>query len=217
MADPAIETERPAGSPGRPKDPGKRAAILAAARALFMEQGLGAVTMEAVAAAARVSKVTVYGHFGDKGALFGAVIANETERMAEALAAFEASGTRLADALVPFGTQLLTFLTSPSIRACDRLMTAEAHRHPDLAAQFFAAGPGRIWAALARLIEGAARRGEVAVTDPRRAAEDLVAVWLGMMIMELRLALRPAPEPAEIAERARHGVAMFMACHRPPA
>ncbi len=55
-----------AAGPGRPKDLGKRASILEAAKRLFIEQGYLGVSMDQIAAAAGVSKLTVYSHFGDK-------------------------------------------------------------------------------------------------------------------------------------------------------
>jgi len=45
---------------GRPRDPAARRKILAAAAALLNEGGLGAVTMEAIAAKAGVGKPTIY-------------------------------------------------------------------------------------------------------------------------------------------------------------
>ena len=55
---------------GRPKDLEKRAAILSAATDLFTARGLNGVSMEAVARAAGVSKITVYSHFRSKDELF---------------------------------------------------------------------------------------------------------------------------------------------------
>ena len=59
-----------AAGPGRPKDLGKRAAILEAAKSLFVDQGYNGVSMDSIAAQACVSKLTVYSHFGDKETLF---------------------------------------------------------------------------------------------------------------------------------------------------
>ena len=56
----------PAGGPGRPKDPAKRLAILEAAKRLFMQNGYDGSSMDAIAAEAGVSKLTVYSHFTDK-------------------------------------------------------------------------------------------------------------------------------------------------------
>lgn len=52
----------------------KRDAILEAAGALFIEQGFGNTSVDAVASRAGVSKATVYAHFANKNALFEAVI-----------------------------------------------------------------------------------------------------------------------------------------------
>ncbi|SRR5579883_746659 len=52
----------------------KTTAILAGAMQEFLKQGYAATTMDKVAAAAGVSKATVYSHFQDKEALFKALI-----------------------------------------------------------------------------------------------------------------------------------------------
>ena len=68
-------------SPGRPKDLGKRAAILEAAKRLFSDQGFDGASMDQIAAEAGVSKLTVYSHFGDKEALFSAAVRAKCEEM----------------------------------------------------------------------------------------------------------------------------------------
>ena len=59
---------------------GKAEAVLAAAERAFLAGGFGAVTMDAVAREAGVSKATVYAHYGSKEELFGAVVARLSER-----------------------------------------------------------------------------------------------------------------------------------------
>ena len=65
--------------PGRPKDPAKREAILAAAQVLFLGNGYEGSSMEAIAAEAGVSKLTLYSHFKDKEALFSAAVKTTCE------------------------------------------------------------------------------------------------------------------------------------------
>ena len=48
--------------------------VLDAATALFMAQGYGAVSMDAIARAAGVSKATLYAHFSSKDQLFATII-----------------------------------------------------------------------------------------------------------------------------------------------
>src|SRR3954464_10555218 len=59
----------------------KRKAILAAARDLFVHQGVDRVSMDAIAAQAAVSKRTVYDYFGDKRRLFLAILSDASESM----------------------------------------------------------------------------------------------------------------------------------------
>ena len=65
--------------PGRPKDPAKRRAILEAAKSLFLRNGYDGSSMDAIAAEAGVSKLTVYSHFTDKETLFSAAIKAKCE------------------------------------------------------------------------------------------------------------------------------------------
>src|SRR5256885_16619682 len=58
---------------------GKAALILRGARRAFLAAGFGAVSMDAIAREAGVSKATVYAHFGSKEDLFGPVVADAAE------------------------------------------------------------------------------------------------------------------------------------------
>ena len=68
---------------------GKAAIVLRAARRAFLAGGFGAVSMDAIAREAGVSKATVYAHFGSKEELFGAVVADVAEQRFGTFSAFE--------------------------------------------------------------------------------------------------------------------------------
>lgn len=82
----------------------KREQILAAARFLILKQGLRATSMEAIAAEARVAKPTLYKYYGDKSAVFGALVTELLvelhERFAAALSGEGDVAERIAAALV---------------------------------------------------------------------------------------------------------------------
>src|SRR5260370_20928180 len=65
---------------GRAEPGGKAETVLAAAERAFLAGGFGAVTMDAIAREAGVSKATVYAHFSGKEELFGAIVARVSER-----------------------------------------------------------------------------------------------------------------------------------------
>jgi TetR/AcrR family transcriptional repressor of mexJK operon len=84
MPDQSISDSTSPAGPGRPKDLAKRRAILDAAKNLFVRNGYASTSMDAVAAEAGVSKLTVYSHFTDKETLFSAaVVARCEEQMPE--------------------------------------------------------------------------------------------------------------------------------------
>ena len=90
---------------GRPKDPAKRAAILASAKQLFAEHGFDGVSMDQIAQAAGVSKLTVYSHFGDKETLVGDVVHRVCESlMPDALFVADPSAPLRAQLQRPAGT-----------------------------------------------------------------------------------------------------------------
>jgi AcrR family transcriptional regulator len=82
--------------PGPRRSPGARPtddALLDAARAVFADCGFQQATMEAIAERANSTKPTLYAHFGDKEALYRALIAREAEAVSQwVTAAYETAG-----------------------------------------------------------------------------------------------------------------------------
>jgi len=61
--------------------PAKKLAVLKAALRLFLEQGFGATSMDAIAREAGVSKATLYAHVKSKEELFAAITATCAEQL----------------------------------------------------------------------------------------------------------------------------------------
>jgi AcrR family transcriptional regulator len=80
----------------RGRSEGTRERILAAARKLFLERGLRATAMEAIARQAQVAKPTLYAHYPDKDAVYAALIGLMlTEKHAAFAAALAGPGTAI--------------------------------------------------------------------------------------------------------------------------
>jgi len=67
---------------GRPRDPERYRRVMEAARGHFDAHGFERASVDAIAAEAGVSKMTIYSHFASKEGLFEAVVRYAAERFA---------------------------------------------------------------------------------------------------------------------------------------
>lgn len=195
---------------GRPRDPAKYAAIVEAARGAFFARGFHAATIEDIAQAAGVSKVTVYSRFGDKETLFEEVMRAESARMAAVFDDGLREGRALEVRLNAYGTTLMGFMFSEEHLAIDRVLMNEISQLPALAQRFYRAGPELCLGRLAAVLGGAAAKGEIEIDDPWRAAEDLCGLWKGISDFGVKLGVAPIPLPEEIRARVERGTGLFM-------
>lgn len=167
--------------PGRPKDLEKRAAILAAAKRLFPRSGFEGTSMDAIAAEAGVSKLTVYSHYTDKETLFVAAIrARCEEQMPEAL--FDrGSGLQgpLRRQLEAIARAFFALITAPDAIALHRLLTSGTGPSQKLAKLFFEAGPQRVQGGFEQFLHKQIAAGELDIVDVPRAAQQFFALVKG--------------------------------------
>ncbi len=205
----------PRGRAGRPKDPAKRDAILAAAVQLFTHHSFGMVTMEAVAAQAGVSKMTVYSHFADKETLFESIVKSISDRMIATLSNTYEQDAPLYDRLATTGVAFLSIMFGPEVAGLSQMLPTALRGNPKLAVRFHDAGPGRVKPALAAMIAEAAARGEVSIDDPGLAASDLVSLWEGGLRGEIECGMAVPISPEEITRRVRRGTQVFLRAYAP--
>lgn len=167
------------GTPGRPKDPSKGAAILEAARRLFVELGYEGTSMDQVAAEAGVSKLTVYSHFGDKERLFAeAVRAHCEQGMPTHL--FDADPSMpLRERLTVIGRAFFAMVMTPQAIAGHRVLCTPQVANSQLANLFWEAGPQRVQDAFTALLERRIATGELEIDEPDRASAQFFTLLKG--------------------------------------
>lgn len=113
----------------------KRAAILDAARDIFLRFGYEGASMEGIAAAAGVSIMTLYRHAASKNDLFAAVITSACAYSEETRQAEQARlmPQPLEDVLIYVGLTFQEKLLNPETIALLRTVIAESTRFPQLA------------------------------------------------------------------------------------
>jgi TetR/AcrR family transcriptional repressor of mexJK operon len=193
--------------------PAKREAILAAARQVCLREGYAA-SMDAIAAAAGVSKQTVYNHFQSKNELFQAVVADYANEMTEPLSA--ASGTAdPAAVLTTVAEYFFDRLMGEPFVELYRLLVGQARQFPELAREYYLGGPGQSVVRLAAWLADQTRRGQLAVTEPTLAAEQFFAMVVSHMQMRRLFGVNEVPDAAERRRRIRYAVESFLRAHRP--
>jgi TetR/AcrR family transcriptional repressor of mexJK operon len=154
----------------------KAESILAAAKRAFLAAGFGAVSMDAIARVAGVSKATVYAHFAGKEELFGAVIGRECERYFADFAPGELDPGDLRASLTALGRRFLELVLSADAIALHRIILGEVVRFPGLGEVFWRAGPERQRVQIETFLKSAIAAGTLAATDTRLAAEQFVSL-----------------------------------------
>ncbi|MGN6313021.1 MAG: TetR/AcrR family transcriptional regulator [Rhodanobacteraceae bacterium] len=172
-------TARTTTGPGRPKDMEKRAAILDAAKRLFPQHGYEGTSMDAVAAEAGVSKLTVYSHFGDKDSLFRESL-RESCRQALPDSIFETSAGSLRERLLAIAHAHARAVTDPAAIGTWRAILGDCRQgNPRLGQLLWEEGPARVRAKMERFLVVASQRGELEIGDPGRAAGQFLALLKG--------------------------------------
>ncbi|MEU5611313.1 TetR/AcrR family transcriptional regulator [Streptomyces sparsogenes] len=200
------------GAVGRPAgpQPAKRQAILEAAVAVFLREGYTRASVDVIADEARVSKQTVYNHFGDKQRLFLAAVEGERERVAadftpdlEPERDLGGAGDVRA-ALVAFGHRVLRVLLDERASALRRLVISEVARHPSLRPACADGEPQQLVSHLVALLTRRTERGELDVDDPATVARQFVALLVQQGLHQSMYGTRPLPghEAAAICEKA---------------
>jgi AcrR family transcriptional regulator len=189
--------------------------IVEAARRLFMADGYGATSMDAIARDAGVSKATLYAHFTNKAELFAAIIGGECQRFAQMLWSREAESDDVRAVLLQVARAKFHFTSAPEPRAIYRIVVGESGRFPELGRVFYENGPRRVLERLADYLRNATARGVLTVAEPRVAAEQFFGMIHGADYLRRLLDIEDpgAPEVDAIVESA---VAVFLKAYRPP-
>lgn len=204
--------------PGRPKDMEKRAAILAAAKRLFTRQSFRGTSMDAVASAAGVSKLTVYSHFGDKANLFREVV---REWMQE----FLPETTYELDTDLDIRGNLLRVARTHARLDCSReavgtfraIISDCPKGVPRYGRLIWEEGALRTHALVEGLLRDAITAGWLEIEDVPRAAVQFMVLIQGDMKMRRLFGCVECDEAyaIELEDTAKAGVEMFLRAYRP--
>lgn len=201
--------------PGRPKDLEKRAAILEAAKHLFVKHGFENTSMDAIAAKAGVSKLTVYSHYRDKETLFAEAVRSKCETlMPEELFRADLRGP-LRKQLLAIARAFFHLITSEDAIAIHRTIVANATTAPKLANLFWQAGPVKVQEGLESFLRAEVTAGKLDIADLHRAAAQFFCLLKGEFHARLEFGCGEPPTAREIDEHLGATVDFFLRAYLP--
>lgn len=176
--------------PERKKSAVKSAAILQGAKQEFLANGYAATSMDRVAAAAGVSKATVYSHFQDKTGLFSALVQQMAEEKFRSSAFVD---IRRENALEGKPRRVLTHLAQDFLNeaACDpqfcefmRLIIGESGRFPELSEPYIQNVAKPVLDELTRYLSSCR---ELCLSDPPASARMFVGTLVYFVMLQRML------------------------------
>jgi TetR/AcrR family transcriptional regulator, mexJK operon transcriptional repressor len=204
--------------PGRPLGGSelKKAAIVQAARELFLRDGFERTSVDAIADRAGVSKRTIYNHYEDKRTLFLAVIQETYGSMIDAIYAIIdkhlTDVTDVGEALTGFALESANLaFRSVDRAAMIRLMMTEGSHFPELQRERMR--PFTITDHLAQRLAAMAERGLLDIPDPQEAADHLFALTFGQLNNRSLFGARALADD-DIRRMVEGGVRAFVRAYR---
>ncbi|MFD4838945.1 TetR/AcrR family transcriptional regulator [Achromobacter sp. NPDC058515] len=173
MNDPIGSTPRALTSKGE----ARRLRLLEAATQSLLEHGYAQTSIHRIVQQAGGSATTAYQLFGNKEGLLAAVLQHELDKMRATVFPDALPEQPVGAALHDLAVRLLTYAVQPKSAALYRLLVAECHRMPQLAASLQQSVDTQVHGPLEQCLRLACERGELKIDDLRQAA-----LTLGNMI-----------------------------------
>ena len=193
---------------------GKKELIVTAAGKLFLGEGFGSTSMDAIAKEAGVSKATVYSHFQNKESLFAEVMKLSCREMGSPQFDF----SPVADAEI-------------TLKACGRIfyehffqgvwvsmlrrVVAESSQFPELGQVFWDTGPDKLRECLSTYLADQGRRGVLSLSDSDMAAKHFMGLVIGSGFLPILLGVEKPLTDQKLERHMDQVVSSFLHTFRP--
>lgn len=196
-----------------PQRTDKRRAILDAAGPVFGDAGYERANVDAIAAAAGVSKPTVYSYFGNKEKLFRETMADTARQINEAsyevVISLDLHPDRWRESLGTLGLALTACQREGCAASLSRLVLAESRRDPEVFDEVRRSGMEPIREALAGRLAMLGNAGMLEIDDPGVAAQHFIALTQARLPELTAGGTRPGDQTL-IEDAVKHGVDAFL-------
>ncbi|MBR1150638.1 TetR/AcrR family transcriptional regulator [Bradyrhizobium sp. JYMT SZCCT0428] len=209
-AKPAKTVRRHSGRPTKEQAGQIAGQLVDVATRLFLESSFEAVSIDLIAATARVSKQTFYARFASKEELFAAVVRKAMNDLLVPAVSESNRDEPIEATLIRIGVELSKRALAPAAIAMDRLITSEAHQFPELALTYHE-NAIYVRELIADIFSNAMRDGQIrSTTDGRFAAEQFLYAVVDGPARSAILSGKTVRPEKELRERVTAAVQLFL-------
>ncbi len=185
----------------------RRRQVVAAALVIFLDKGYYGARMDDIAAAAGMSKRTIYQMFASKEALFEALLA---ERMAPVGPCKIDPAQPLEVAIAELVYDCASWVLSAGGIAITRLIMGEYARSPELGRLLKKQGYKRFMVSLEKCLSLLAETGDYRFEDVREAARMLIGMVVGDVHYDLLIGVGQGMSKTAIRRRADRAIRILL-------
>jgi TetR/AcrR family transcriptional repressor of mexJK operon len=177
----------------------RRRDILLAGKKVFFAEGYQLASIDQIAAAAGTTKRTVYDHFGSKETLFTEAIAFAAGQFVGLLPAAADLPRAPEDGIRAFIAKLRALVISPDIVRFQRLVIAEAERHPALGQALHETAIADVERTLTDYLDGCVAEKQLPPQDTALAARTLIVLAIESMRLRALMGMESAADARDNA------------------
>jgi AcrR family transcriptional regulator len=191
--------------------------IVDVATRLFMESSFESISIDLIAATARISKQTFYTRFASKEELYAAVIRKSVDSLLMRAAGEPDRAGPIEATLIRIGVELSRRALAPAAVALNRLVTSETHQFPQLALTLHESAI-HTRELIADIFSNAMRERQIRPADASFLAEQFLYAVVDGHTRSLILSGKTARSDKELRERVVAAVELFLdGCRDHPA
>lgn len=194
----------------KPQAEKKREAIIAAASDVFLKHGFMNASMDAIAAAAPVSKATLYKYFKDKKDLFSEAVRSRCEQLLLSVSIGAQNIHQTEETLRNIARSFMDTVYSRDAISVLRILCVESLQFPDLSVLYFENGPKIALLTLAKHFEEMGKEKILDISDPFMAANMFVSLLKGELYTQCLLGMRDGITEKEADYMINESVSLFI-------
>jgi AcrR family transcriptional regulator len=173
--------------------------LRARARELFLSRGYDGVSVDEIVRDVGGSKTNVYSFYSGKDGLFVTIMDELIKELVQPLREIDLGDLSLEQGLRKFAQTLLDILLTDGHLAFQRLVVAEALRHPEIAQSWYRNGPACTHAVLREFLEEQQKLRRV---RPDADVASIATLFHDMVVCDLlsraMMAVEGGPQPREV-------------------